>query len=533
MFGSRKNRMRMQFLKQWGSDPRELPAAHMTRERLPYIRMYHDVCREKGVDEITWSDLEMDEVFLRINHTRSFVGEQVLYHELHETESGDALNSFEKLVSVFGCDEDGRWEYEYRLSAIGKRQEDYYLPAALEMIADHRGVDIRIYRCLQLLLAAAVIGTLCTKNAVCAVLAVAAACTNLIIYTVRKWKQESMFSCLRAVCVILRFCRFAERNWPLEDETMLQQVREDLAGLRMAEQSAGSFAAKKSMASGDPQYLLADYVYGMTLIDLVMYEKIMAALAGSEDAVLRLFRFAGIMDAAIACASFRESLDFWCEPSFGPEEKISFQGMYHPLLAFAVPGSGEFGKSIMITGANASGKSTFMKGIAVNVILAQTLHTCAAHLFAMPAMDVMSSMAIRDDVILGESYYVREVRYMKRMLCRLEENRPVLFIIDEIMKGTNQRESLAVSEALLRYLKKRDCFVIAATHDYELTERLCTEYEQYYFDCRYEDGRLYFDYRIRPGTDGGTNAVRLLKQFGYPEEILGDIEVLLKKGAAL
>ena len=533
MFGSRKKRMRAQFLKGWGSDPRELSAAHMTRERLPYIRMYHDICRDEGVDEITWSDLEMDEVFLRINHTGSFVGEQVLYQLLHEPETGEGLDTFEKLVSVFASDEDGRLEYEYRLAAIGKRQEDYYLPAMMKMIADHTGVDIRIYRCLQLLLAFAVIGALSTKAAVCAVLAVAAACINLIIYIVRKWKQESMFSCLRAVCIILRFCRFAERNWPLEDETVLRQVREDLDRLKTAEQSGGSFAARKTMASSDPQYLLADYLYGMTLIDLVMYEKIMVCLAGSEDAVLRLFRFAGMMDAAIACASFRESLTFWCEPSFGPEEKISFQGMYHPLITSAVRSSGEFGKSIMITGANASGKSTFMKGIAVNVILAQTLHTCAAHRSTMPAMDVMSSMAIRDDVILGESYYVREVRYMKRMLCRLEEKRLVLFVIDEVMKGTNQKDGPVISEALLRYLKSKNCFVIVATHDCALAERLGTEYAQYHFDCRYENGDLRFDYRIRQGPGGETNAVKLLKQFDYPEEILSNIDFLRKKGAAL
>lgn len=521
------------FRKQWGRDPGELAAACMTRDRLNDIRLYHAVCGAEGVDEVTWSDLEMDEVFLRINHTRSFVGEQVLYHQLHEPESGSVLDTFEKLVSVFSSDEDGRLEYEYRLSEIGKRQEDYYLPAMLEMIADHNEVDLRIYRCLQFLLAAAIIGALYTKNVVCAALAAAAVCVNLIIYIVRKWDQESMFSCLQTVCVLLRFCRSAERDWPLGDETVLRQVSTDLAGLRTVERSAGSFAAKKRMASNDPQYLLADYVYGITLIDLIMYEKIMRSLAGNEKAVLRLFRFAGMMDAAIACASFRESLPFWCEPLFSQEEKISFQGMYHPLVASAVCNSGEFGKCIMLTGANASGKSTFMKGIAVNAILAQTLHTCAAHRFAMPAMDVMSSMAVRDDVLLGESYYVREVRYMKRMLCRLRENRLVLFIIDEIMKGTNQKEGLAVSEALLRYLKSKSCFVIAATHDYELTERLGTDYEQYYFDCRYEDGRLHFDYLIRSGTGGETNAVRLLKQFDYPEEILSDIEILLKKGAAL
>ena len=103
----KKIRMKALLRDQWGRDPRELAAAYMTRDRLPYIRMYHDICAEKGVDEITWSDLEMDEVFLRINHTRSFVGEQVLYHRLHEPEVPDALEHFEQLVSAFSADEEG------------------------------------------------------------------------------------------------------------------------------------------------------------------------------------------------------------------------------------------------------------------------------------------------------------------------------------------------------------------------------------------------------------------------------------------
>ena len=533
MFRWKYTRLKALFRMQWGCDPRELPAAYMTRDRLKYIRMYHESYGDKGIDEITWSDLEMDEVFLKINHTRSFAGEQVLYRQLHQPEVSDNLNQFEKLVSVFGHDEDGRMDYEYRLSGMGKAQEAYHIPDMLRIISEHEGSDIRIYRCLQLLLAGSVIGALLTHAVIFGVCAVAVACVNIAINIWRKSKQEGMFVSLLNMCVILRFCRFAENNWPLEDESALQQVREDLAQLKRAERSAGSFAARKTAAANDPRNLLADYIWGVTLIDLVIYERIMKLLAGKEAPALRLFHFAGMIDAAISCASFRQSLDFWCMPDFSRDEVISFRGMYHPLLRGAVRNDGELGKNTMITGANASGKSTFMKGIAVNVILAQTIHTCAASAFIIPTMDVMSSMAIRDNVVLGESYYVRELRYMKRMLQRLEEKGLVLFIIDEIMKGTNQKESLAVSEAVLRYLKKRSCFVIAATHDYELVEKLDLAYERFYFDCRYEDGQICFDYLIRPGFGGETNAVRLLKQFDFPEEILESTDQILRKEAVL
>ena len=92
-----------------------------------------------------------------------------------------------------------------------------------------------------------------------------------------------------------------------------------------------------------------------------------------------------------------------------------------------------------------------MKSLAVNVILAQTIDTACCMSFTLPMIKVMTSMAIRDDVVSGESYYVREVRYLKRMLDEIGQGRLTLCVIDEILKGTNQTERLAASEAVLKY----------------------------------------------------------------------------------
>ncbi len=539
MFGYGKRRIMDRLRRQWGCDPRELPAAYMVRDRIKQIGLYQEGHGGNGVDEITWSDLEMDEVFYRIDHTASFVGEQVLYRQLHETRADAVPEYFDGLVSCFSEDEEKRTDYAYRLSEIGKAQNSYYLPEMLTMIVDRKPARICLYRCLQILLVLAILGAVFFRYFFCNVLLVLIVCINLGLYMVIKTRQEGMFYSLYSICVILRFCRYAEKHWPLADRSVLDQVRSDLALLKKVEQSGGSFAAKKVAAVNDPQWMLADYLWGITLVDLVSYEKVMNAVAGNEEAVLRLFRFTGMIDSAISCASFRESLPFWSAPEFGHEDEILCKEIYHPLIADAVPNDILLGKNTIITGANASGKSTFMKAAAVNVILAQSIHTCAASQFRIPSMDVMSSMAIRDDVILGESYYVREVRYMKRMLERLGTDRsgvdgagtdrPVLFVIDEVMKGTNQRERLAVSEALLEYFSDRNCLIVAATHDLELVDRLGREYRRCYFDCRYENGTIFFDYKIRAGRGGETNAVKLLQQFHFPAEILTRTREILEE----
>ena len=121
----------------------------------------------------------------------------------------------------------------------------------------------------------------------------------------------------------------------------------------------------------------------------------------------------------IAIASFRKSLPQWCCPSLQSDGAISVEEISHPLMADAIPNDFVLKKGVVLTGANASGKSTFMKAVAINVILAQTINTCVAKNMKMPAIQVMTSMALRDDVLQGESYYMREIKYLKRMLDEL------------------------------------------------------------------------------------------------------------------
>ena len=173
----------------------------------------------------------------------------------------------------------------------------------------------------------------------------------------------------------------------------------------------------------------------------------------------------------------------------------------------------------ILTGKNASGKSTFMKAVAINVILAQTINTCVAKNMKMPAIQVMTSMALRDDVLQGESYYMREIKYLKRMLDELKTGEPMLFVIDEILKGTNTRERLAASNAILSYMEQKQGFLLIATHDLELVYALKNRYDTYYFDSQVHEKDIVFPYKIRRGIVGKTNAIDLMELLDFPEEI--------------
>ena len=142
-----------------------------------------------------------------------------------------------------------------------------------------------------------------------------------------------------------------------------------------------------------------------------------------------LYDFTGNLDLMISVASYRKSVPGFCVPEIYASGNITGEQIYHPLLDKPVRNDFSLVNRAMITGANASGKSTFMKTFTVNVILAQMIHTCTAESFKLPLITVMTSMAICDDVVSGESYYICEVRYLKRMLDVIEQGIP-LFMCD-------------------------------------------------------------------------------------------------------
>ena len=232
-------------------------------------------------------------------------------------------------------------------------------------------------------------------------------------------------------------------------------------------------------------------------------------------------------DAGRCIVSFRESLPHWSLPSLTESGDLAVQGIYHPLLKEPVSNDFFLQDRAVLTGANASGKSTFMKSMAVNVILAQTIDTACCEALSLPAMKVMTSMAIRDDVVSGESYYVREVRYLKRMLDEISRGTLTLCVIDEILKGTNQQERLPASEAVLKYLTQFPGFCLIATHDMELVEKLQHLFRPYYFESHIAENNVTFDYKIHPGRGGESNALALLQAFGFPEEIIEDAHTLV------
>ena len=228
----------------------------------------------------------------------------------------------------------------------------------------------------------------------------------------------------------------------------------------------------------------------------------------------------------ISAASFRESLDFYTLPLFieGGTVSLSFTDAYHPLIKEPVTNSISISKPILITGSNASGKSTFLKTAAVNAILAQTINTCLAREYATSRFMIYTSMALKDNLSNNESYYIAEIKSLKRVFDSINEDIPILCMIDEVLRGTNTIERIAASSEVLKRLGSGNCLCIAATHDIELVSILKNHYGNYHFQESFIDNDIVFDYRIYPGKSTTRNAIKLLRLMGYSENVVASAE---------
>ena len=524
----KKKKSRDRIKAQFGKNPMELEEWESLEKRMREIRMYEelvmqDAKKEEGqragsVDTVTWNDLEMDRVFARINHTRTYMGEQILYHRLHHMQTQQACEDMEKRIAFFSCQESLRTEIEEKLMRIGKQKESCYLPFFLTKEMNPPDIPCAILYFLQGLLAFCLIGTILLRSNLWATGFLVVAVVNLLIYLHTKCKYEGNLFMVSGLKELFDFCNWIVKKWePGRPEILYALEKTQKLSRRILRWQTRKYQS----ISGDVTGILWDYIAGMTLYDVVAFYRIQKTLRACQKETVQLYAFVGEIDMEIAIASFRKSLPQWCCPSLQSDGAICVEEVCHPLMADAVPNDFVLKKGVVLTGANASGKSTFMKAVAINVILAQTIDTCVAKNMKMPAIKVMTSMALRDDVLQGESYYMREIKYLKRMLDELNTGEPMLFVIDEILKGTNTRERLAASNAILSYMVQKQGFFLIATHDLELVYTLENQYDTYYFDSQVHGKDIVFPYKIRRGIVGKTNAIDLMELLDFPEEITG------------
>lgn len=525
----RKRYIRNKFAKEFYMSPEEYNNIDFVRDRLDEIGIFQkegsDIrdCKNgsivSGMDDVTWNDLEMDEIFLRLNHTRSFAGEQIMYQKLRDLEP--TYPNIENHITYIVNHPEKRMDIEQRLCDIGKHRNDYYLPMILHNPTQWKMKGNVIFKLLLFTLIACSIIALIVGSQICAGIALLIAIINLTISMLLKMKYEALLFCVGCISSIVQLCQYIEKDSELCKTFLTEEIKDALGVVKRITKYIGNFQIRRTSAmAGDVAGLLLDYIMGILLYDVITYGKVITFLEKYNLEIIKLYEFIGTMDMNIAIASFRARVGEWCVPSYS-NETINVKSMRYPGFQNCVPNDILIKRGVMLTGANASGKSTFMKALAINIILSKTINTACATSFAIPfALGIMSSMALRDDILTGESYYIKEINQLKRMLEKINQGTPMLLIIDEILKGTNSIERVAASYGVLEYLTDKNVYVVVATHDISLVEMVKDEYQCYYFSSDIMDDKIIFDYKLHKGINDRSNAIQLLELSGFPEDII-------------
>lgn len=221
-------------------------------------------------------------------------------------------------------------------------------------------------------------------------------------------------------------------------------------------------------------------------------------------------------------------------PEFTPDGwKLEIDEGQHPLIppTEAVANSLALGGDVrtwIITGSNMSGKSTFLRMTATNVLLAQIGSATTAARIVLSPLEIMTDLRIRDELSKKESYFLAEVRQVRRMVRAAKANQSALILIDEPFRGTNSAERVAAASAVITTLINGGGIHLVATHDAALTALGDSpNAANYHFREGFTHTRLVFDYTLRPGPAESRNALRVLECEDYPPDLVNHARTLL------
>lgn len=494
--------------------------------RLFVVSKYFDRHLEDNqIDDITWNDLDFNEVFMLLNKTLSSVGEEYLYYRLRTPQTDvEALKHFDMLCEYFTEHKDERVSTQLALARLGKtgKYSIYDYIEHLDILGERK--NRKHYICNVLLLLSALVLFVDVP------FGLVMFCTISIYNMVSYFKEKNEIDMyISSFAYIMRLMDAADTITHLslsackqEKETLIEHKN----GLKKFKRGAFWLMSSGRMSgSGNPLDIFLDYLRMIFHLDLLQFNKMLREVRSHIMDIEILITTLGYIESSIVVGEYRYFLgnikEDWCKPILHKDVTFKIEGGYHPLILNPVKNSIHTSKGVLLTGSNASGKSTFLKMIAIEAIMAQTIYTCLASNYEAGCFAILSSMSLRDNIDSGESYYIVEIKSIKRIIEKVkQDDLPVLCFVDEVLRGTNTIERISASTEILKSMAGRDVICFAATHDIELTHLLKDHFDNYHFEEKIQDGDVLFNYELQQGRATSRNAIMLLQVMGYDADII-------------
>ena len=464
---------------------------------------YRDHYNEQSfIDDKTWSDLNMDTLFHKINFNFTAIGEMRLYATLR----GMFKVNQTSLINKFKDNKVFRLNVSYILSKIGK---NVYPLFPNQMLPTKRNILLMFCPLLPFI-GFAFIFLIPSKGILICL-------TFMILNAILSFKLKKSYD--QDLKSIFYTANVIKQSQALSKIESTPAISVDFTHFKASRRFSGLLVRVESQDMASSIIMFIKLVF---MIDYVLFHLIQRSYFKYQEEVMTCYDYISILDNHYSIAMYQHTLTHYCNPKINHNMNgLQMKSIIHPLLdeENAIANTIDISNHILLTGSNASGKSTFMKAVALNLILAQSIQTATAHSFIYQPGYVMTSMANADDVLSGDSYFMSELKSIRRLFNTHQCNKIYCFI-DEIFKGTNTTERIAASESVLSYLDNQKAYqVLAATHDVELSTLLENTYNNYHFNESIQENSIFFDYKIKPGKANTRNAIELLRITQFPIDI--------------
>ena len=522
----KQGNLRAEYLEQWGKD---------STKSYFHFNNIEQYFRNRSAKEEAWhiisdqvaADLDLNDLFRYVDRTISKIGQQYLYYKLRVIEGLKSLDRFQDIKDLMTSDEELRLDIQMQLARLSSH--DNY---EVERLINHMGMEkpsfSRFLFPLSLL----------------AILSIVLGFFNIgffflllplfMLNAYFHYKTKSYIAVYQtAVSQLNKTHRVAEE---IGKHKVLRNYFEDLdfiEGLKPIRSRMRFIEFERQM--NDEYAILVWSILELFNIvfnfEAIVFFSFIDEVFKRQDQIHAMYCFLGELDCAQSVASLTYQNTSVCRPGFLDEKEIKFKGLKHPLVENCIANDlGLKGESLLLTGSNMSGKTTFIRALALSSLTAQTLNIAFAESFSIPFLKLYSSIRISDDLNESTSYYLKEVLVLKEFLAASKGEAPCLFIMDEIFKGTNTVERISGAKAMLSYLNNQKDMVFVSTHDTELADLLNEEaYALYHFSEQIVDGSLSFDHKLKEGQLKTRNAIEILDIYGYPKSIVEEARKTAEK----
>jgi DNA mismatch repair ATPase MutS len=475
-----------------------------------------------SLDDQTWSDLNMYDLYSKIERTLTNPGECILYQILRTPLlSGEVLKKRNDIIRLFQTNKGIRENIQTGLLRMGKQKGNGITALVCDELPPSTPFKF-LFSFLALLALISIIAVpVVWDSAGIIVVILPLYLVNML--ATNKVRRRLLFQ-LTAIRYLGAMIRLGKKIAAIE----CPELSEYSAELERATSATKKISQKtfllfpEASVSSDIVTLLYAHLDIYFLREVRIFYSVLDEIRAHHEELRSLYRLIGELDAMQSVASYREGLTGYTVPDFSNEELLlDIKDAKHPLLPKAVPNSITMRqKGITITGSNMAGKTTFLRTLGVNAILAQTIYTCLATSYMASYFKIISLISETDSLMEGKSYYLVQAEQLLRMIRSSEKDVLTLCLIDEPLAGTNSLERIVASFEILRYLFDHRALAVVATHDLELAGKLEFGFKSYHFTDKVDQEGLSFDFKLRDGITSTSNAIRLLEYLDYPEDII-------------